>query len=193
MNIEEKNWKAKFNIGKNMKCLCYICGKEFNRKPALIKRAKNPVCSRECQTELKKVRKVVKCVICGKDILRSDNRLKIRPNPICSKECRKKLQHNLSYNPNITDEEREKTRKNPQNREFIKKVLERDNYTCQICKNRGGGLVVHHISGYNHDKKNRYNINNGVVLCEKCHITFHKKYGYGNNTKEQYIEYANQR
>ena len=137
-----------------MKCLCYICGKEFNRKPALIKRAKNPVCSRECQTELKKVRKVVKCVICGKDILRSDNRLKIRPNPICSKECRKKLQHNLSYNPNITDEEREKTRKNPQNREFIKKV---------------------------------------VVLCEKCHITFHKKYGYGNNTKEQYIEYANQR
>ena len=49
-----------------------------------------------------KVRKVVKCVICGKDILRSDNRLKIRPNPICSKECRKKLQHNLSYNPNTS-------------------------------------------------------------------------------------------
>ena len=176
-----------------MKCLCYICKKEFNRKPALIKRAVHPVCSRECQTELKKKRKIVNCIICGKEILRSDKRLSIRPNPTCSKECKAILQHNISYNPEISDEEREQTRKNPKNRKFIKDVLERDDYTCQICGNRGGELVVHHLNGYNWDKENRYNINNGKVLCEKCHMNFHKIYGYGNNTKEQYIEYANQR
>ena len=175
-----------------MKCICSICKKEFDRKPALIKRAKYPVCSRECQTELKKKRKIVHCVICGKELLRSDNRLAIRPNPICSKECKAKLQHKLSYNPNITDEEREQTRKNQKNYDFIKKVLQRDNYTCQLCGEYGQKLVVHHLNGYNWDKENRYNVDNGVTLCEKCHKAFHKIYKNGNNTKEQYIEYANQ-
>ena len=115
-----------------MKCICSICKKEFDRKPALIKRAEHPVCSRECQTELKKKRKIVHCVICGKELLRSDNRLAIRPNPTCSKECKAKLQHKLSYNPNITDEEREQTRKNQKNYDFIKKVLQRDNYSERV-------------------------------------------------------------
>ena len=132
-----------------MKCICSICKKEFNRRPALIKRAEHPVCSRECQTELKKKRKIVHCIICGKELVRSDNRLAIRPNPICSKECRAKFQHEKFFNPNITDEEREQTRKNQKNYDFIKKVLQRDNYTCQLCGEYGQKLVVHHLNGYN--------------------------------------------
>lgn len=29
----------------------------------------------------------------------------------------------------------------------------------------------------------------GVTLCEDCHKTFHKKYGYKNNTSQQFKEF----
>ena len=37
--------------------------------------------------------------------------------------------------------------------------------------------------------KNSYDISNGVSLCSNCHKEFHKIYGYGNNTKQQYIKF----
>lgn len=35
----------------------------------------------------------------------------------------------------------------------------------------------------------RYDIENGITLCDVCHKGFHKKHGYGRNTKEQFREY----
>lgn len=175
-----------------MICNCYICGKEFKRKPALIKRAEHPVCSRECQTVLKVKRKTVNCVICGKPLLRSENRLAIRPNPVCSEECRKELTHRKCFDPSITDEERQKTRKVPERMPFIRAVLERDDYTCQVCGKRGSNLAVHHLNGYSWDVENRCNPDNGVTLCVKCHKGFHHRYGMRDATKEEFIEYANQ-
>lgn len=177
-----------------MKCNCSICGKEFDRKPALIKRAKNPVCSRECQNVLKQREWVeTECCVCGKPLLRRASRLEIRSNPICSKECKAVLTHRIKYDSSIPTEIRQSDRNYfPENRQFIKTVMERDNYTCCICHNRGGDLAVHHLNGYNWDFENRYNPSNGVTLCEKCHKDFHKKYGSGNNTISQFNEYANQ-
>lgn len=75
--------------------------------------------------------------------------------------------------------------------EFRRKCFERDNYTCQCCgDNKGGNLNVHHLNGYNWDLKNRATQENGITLCEECHKEFHKIYGYGNNTLEQFIEFA---
>ena len=77
---------------------------------------------------------------------------------------------------------------------FIKKVMERDNFTCDICGfygKWGEGLNVHHLNSYDWDVNNRTNINNGITLCEECHTDFHKMNGYGKNTKEQYIEFKN--
>lgn len=177
-----------------MKCTCYICGKEFDRKPALIKRAEHPVCSRECQTILKQKDWVeTKCCICGKPLMRRMSRLAIRPNPTCSKSCKAVLQHRLSYDESITDEVRRTDRNYfPENRVFVKAVMNRDNYTCQICGKKGGELSAHHINGFNWDAENRFNPDNGITLCETCHRGFHAKYGYGNNTSKQFDEYANQ-
>lgn len=176
-----------------MKCNCYICGKEIERKPAQLKRAKHPVCSKECHSVLKQ-REWVKteCCVCHKPLLRRASRLAIRPNPVCSKECRFVLQHNIHYDSTIPDEIRCTDRNyNPENRMFVKTVMERDEYTCQVCYKTGGSLAVHHLNGYNWDIQNRYNPNNGITLCESCHKDFHKLYGRGNNTLEQFNEYAN--
>ena len=71
-----------------------------------------------------------------------------------------------------------------------KKVFERDNYTCQCCKdNSGGNLRAHHYINYSENKELQLNIDNGICLCNTCHVSFHNKYGYKNNTKKQLVEY----
>lgn len=79
-------------------------------------------------------------------------------------------------------------------REWRGKVYERDNYTCVRCKdNRGGNLHAHHIKNFSNQIELRYDVSNGVTLCNTCHnigpSSFHMKYGTRNNTLEQLIEH----
>jgi len=67
-----------------------------------------------------------------------------------------------------------------EHRIWSKKVKERDNYTCRACNRRYVELQSHHILSYKNYPDKRYDINNGVTLCTKCHIEFHKTYGYFN-------------
>lgn len=76
-------------------------------------------------------------------------------------------------------------------RDFVKNVRLKYNNICQCCKK--GGNVVHHLNGYDWDLLNRSNIDNGVVLCDECHKKFHTIFGYGCNTKRQYIYFRTYR
>lgn len=46
-------------------------------------------------------------------------------------------------------------------------------------------IGAHHIYSWEQYKSLRYITNNGITLCVPCHTTFHKKYGYGKNTRKQ--------
>lgn len=99
-----------------------------------------------------------------------------------------------TYNHNLSDEERFA---NQENRRIIegyaqwrKEVKKKANFLCKCCgKNPSGKLVSHHLDGFHWKKESRLDINNGVCLCRKCHTSFHKKFGYKNNTKEQFEQF----
>lgn len=99
---------------------------------------------------------------------------------------------NPNYNFNLTDEERNqgRVRNIVGYNNFVKKVLIRDNYTCQCCKNKlSEGLQVHHMDSYDWCVDKRVDDTNGITLCKKCHSNFHAHYGLGKNTKQQFEEW----
>ena len=98
--------------------------------------------------------------------------------------------NNGNYNPNLTDEERDKGRYSLEDKKWRKDVYEKNKYTCQICgDNKGGNLIAHHLESYDVNVELRLVVSNGITLCEKHHIEFHKKYGYGNNTRIQFEDF----
>lgn len=106
--------------------------------------------------------------------------------------CASKLnsgKNHYKWDDNKTDEERINKRNYPEYIDFVKRVLARDNYTCQCCGQIHGDLNVHHLNSYNWFEAGRTDPNNGITLCEKCHINFHLQYGKGDNTKEQFEEW----
>lgn len=94
--------------------------------------------------------------------------------------------------------ETRRLRKSSDYKEWHSLVLKRDNYTCQCCGKKGGKLHVHHLESFSHNPELRFDISNGITLCEECHSpniygSFHNLYGTFNNTKQQFIEYLNLR
>ena len=72
------------------------------------------------------------------------------------------------------------------------KCFENANYCCDCCglkRTNKNTLNAHHLDGWNWAKDKRLELANLVSLCEKCHESFHNKFGRGNNTKEQYLEF----
>jgi hypothetical protein len=136
-------------------------------------------------------REEITCDTCGKTFYRAKGSIKTRN--FCSRECSDKGhmgEYNCNYNPNLTDEERTHTRKHKEYMDFVKEALERNKYTCFLSGQVGGNLNVHHLNGYNWDKEHRLDFDNIVVLTEEIHKLFHNIYGRGNNTKEQFKEFA---
>lgn len=91
-------------------------------------------------------------------------------NPMSKKEVRDKITGSNSYlwEGGITDENK-RLRKTYEYKQWRKLVYERDDYTCQGCKERGGTLNADHIKPFSIYPELRLDIDNGRTLCVKCH------------------------
>jgi hypothetical protein len=95
-----------------------------------------------------------------------------------------------SFKKELTEEHRLYKRLVPNYKEWIRTVLKRDKFTCQCCKKYNSGkLNAHHLDGYHWCIEKRTDVDNGVTLCEQCHLQFHMQYGFKENKKEQFYEY----
>lgn len=95
---------------------------------------------------------------------------------------------NPRWKPN---KDRSKRLFNAKDKAWRKEIFIRDHYTCQLCGQYGRSLQAHHLNAWHAFPDERYDLDNGVCLCEKCHNDFHVSYGRKNNTKEQYEEFSN--
>ena len=75
-----------------------------------------------------------------------------------------------------------KERQKPEYVEWRKAVFERDDYTCVMCRTKGGRLQADHIKSWIKYPNLRTNIDNGRTLCIKCHKNTPT---YGRNLKYQ--------
>jgi len=55
-----------------------------------------------------------------------------------------------------------------------RRVFDRDNYTCQKCGAHGVYLEAHHIIPWRESIEARFDINNGITYCKKCHAEMDK-------------------
>ena len=69
----------------------------------------------------------------------------------------------------------------PNQKQWADLVKERDNYTCQNCGSTEGKMVAHHIDPVINNPIESTDIDNGISLCEKCHLQVHKLEGCAYN------------
>lgn len=129
---------------------CEICATQFWRKPYEIKQGNNRFCSKPCYYDYQR----------GKTKDLSNRR-------VC----------NGSENPNWRGGKtsiHKSIRGSKAMSVWRKEVFERDDYTCRSCGNRSKSnnylrIEAHHIKPFATFPEVRFNVDNGMTLCKKCH------------------------
>jgi len=151
--------------------VCEICHKEFKQLSNSQKRCSN------CMT--------ITCKYCGKKFIPKNHNIKAS---YCSHKCngldKEKVIENLIKNRGTKPRTYTKRNKHGgiEDREWRQKIFERDNYTCRMCKIRGGKLEAHHIKPFKKHPELRFGLENGITLCEDCHKKT-DSYGWANYWK----------
>lgn len=159
-------------------CTCQICGKKFKG----AKYNANKFCSRKCYDIFHNIKDKERiCPTCGKKFL-----AKTSEDKYCCIECYNKNRHmptkenhwNWQGGKSLQNDRRDSV----EYKNWRLKVYERDNYKCVQCGSKEK-LNAHHIKSWKNYPNLRYDINNGITLCEKCHIKYHQQYGYDDKKK----------
>lgn len=154
-------------------CICQNCGKTFKG----TKYNANKYCSRECYNQAHSIKnKIRECPTCHTLF-----EAKTSEDIYCSWNCYNKDRHmpkgkehwNWQGGISIINDKRDSS----QYKEWRQAVYKRDNYRCVKCGSKIK-LNAHHKKSWKLYPELRYDINNGIALCEKCHIKLHQEQGY---------------
>jgi len=149
-------------------CVCTQCGREFKRKPFLIKRSGGRYCSNSCHYAAIRSGKYVPCGTCGKEIYRPPKRLKLAKykNYFCNKSCQTVWRNKIFFGSN------HKSWKDGHSSSASVTALNRTGRAkvCEVCMTSDKRiLAVHH--------KDRDRTNNSGKnlswLCHNCHFLVH--------------------
>lgn len=162
---------------------CEYCKKEIWIRPSRFKFKNHYCCRKHEQLDRKNKSFKTNCVICGNIFYCQPSQIDLRNRKTCSRKCRGIHQRLLAIKrrdeKGLTQHQKDRIiRYSADSNEWRVKVFERDNYTCQHCKKRGGYLEAHHIKPFAYYQELRFEISNGLTLCKKCH----------NKTKKPYNE-----
>ena len=135
---------------------CKMCGKEFFCSPSIIKRGRT-YCSNKCQ---------------GLNFRGGNN-----PNWGKGLKGDKSPFWKGGINP-INDS----IRKSRKYRIWRRTVFIRDEFTCRKCKKTHIYIEAHHIKSFADYPELRFDINNGLTVCEECHS---KTKNYKGNSKRR--------
>lgn len=134
---------------------CLLCKKIFHFSPSKIKQGRAKYCSQRCWMDSKERKLMMSKVHKGKKCPYA------KPPKMFGED-------NYNWKGGITPINT-KIRNSLVYKMWRKNVFERDNYTCQICNQRGNKLHADHIKPFALYPKLRLSINNGRTLCVPCH------------------------
>src|SRR5262245_1673320 len=166
-----KGKSSNFWAGGKVKYICAQCGKDFFDKAS----SKRRFCSMHCHDINRQKRRSGTCENCGETFEKKVSKSQRYNREFCSISCRDEFKVGKNSNNWIGGKSFE-----PYpitfNEPFKRKIRERDNYTCAVCK--GDGNIVHHINYVKNDTVPE----NCITLCRSCH-------GKTNSNRKYWQEY----
>ena len=133
-----------------------------------------PDCNIEIGYRYSKNNSAVRCKPCANKFYRGENNACWKPKEL----------HNTVLNNRI--------RHSADAKDWRNAVFVRDGYMCKICGENTRTLAAHHLDAFEIFPEKRFDVDNGVTLCGVHHTQFHRMFGFGKNTAEQFQEYVEQ-
>lgn len=133
------------------------------------------------------------CTRCGSITERAPHLIWKAKHPFMCRSCLKEIysgSNHPKYNHDIQEEERQnKKRRYPWYRKWIRGVYARYSSTCCVTgikAHLSTPLSAHHIYNWRDYPELRSSLDNGVLITRSLHHEFHKEFGKGKNTWEQF-------
>jgi len=174
----------KIKLGKYIYKKCGYCGESFRTHQSQINVNQGKYCSIICARKGSPTRKreqvLIKCYQCGNEVNRHKSEIRKRKGDkdFCCSQCWYEYnQRKNHYNWQGGQSERMA----PGYSGWRRKVLKRDRGFCRLCHSTTK-IEVHHIKKFSQYPKIRWEVSNGISLCEDCHklVTNSEEYYEGS-------------
>lgn len=169
-----------FHSKNTKECKCETCGKIFKSNQ---KDNANRFCCRKCYNKWHNIKnKERTCPTCGKIFS-----AKSSEDKYCSVACHLYILHQTIKGENHPNwkggvSKENDRRDNNDYKNWRQQVYQRDNYKCIKCGGKEK-INAHHLYSWKYYPDLRYEVSNGITLCEKCHIELHQRCGYDSDQK----------